>query len=134
MSYFDPRYYNYNNLSKENKWIVDFMIDEVEQLENVIDDAKYDLEHNCKESYINQANVNCALEYLFEAHDQLTANIIDTMVGLIEGQDGDVEECDTNDYFFGCDRIVDCDENFDEISDEDVKTNEELIIPKKESA
>lgn len=102
---YNTRIYNYSNLKPIDKVIIDFMIDQVETLELVMSDLEYDK----KDAFtlIDQAKFECAEEYLDDAHDQMVGNIIEAIVGIIDAYKEDVPEIDTDDYFYGCDRIED---------------------------
>lgn len=118
---YNTRVYNYSNLKPIDKVIIEFMIDQVEALELVMSDLEYDKKDAL--TLIDQAKFECAEEYLEEAHDQMVGNIIEAIVGIIDAYKEDVPEIDTDDYFYGCDRIED---------EKEINISEELITSNAE--
>lgn len=97
MSQYNPRIYNYSNLTKEDQNTVDTMSWAVDSLENLEDDYRI---LNCS-STIRRIFYETALEVLDEAEEQLKADMIGFIVSCIDSYDYEVKEIDTTDFFFG---------------------------------
>ena len=103
MTYFNPRIYNYHNLKEEDKKVVDGMIYLVDSLENMEADYLGYEDETTMEKIQNEI----ALETLQEAQERLKYDIAEFMVAMIENYDEDVEEIDTDNYFYGCPLVKD---------------------------
>lgn len=108
MTYFNPRIYNYHNLKKRDKNVVDGMVYLIDSLENMeADHVGYE-----DETTLDKIQNEIALETLREAQERLKCDIVEFMVSMIETYDEEVEEIDTDNYFYECPLVKD-DENED---------------------
>lgn len=123
MSYYNPKVYNYSNLDNENKFVIDRMIDMVDVVENQID---Y-LETQETDSIIRKAMNEIKIDCLKDTLNKMKLDIIEMIVGLIENQEEDVVEKDTNDYFFGYEYDEDKYVSHCSLSDEEIKEIEKEV-------
>lgn len=94
MTYFNPRIYNYSNLKAADKDLIDFALTVLEA-EAEIDFG--DFESEALEKFAEKVESSLIEGQLM--------NIMDHIVGIIDGYGEAVEEKDTNDFFFGCELI-----------------------------
>ena len=98
MTYFNPRIFNYQNLNKQDKIIVNWLIYLVESLENM--EYDYSDDEDC--TTLEKVKNEIAIETLHEAQDRLKSDIVDFMVSSIDEYEGVVNDVNTDDYFYGC--------------------------------
>lgn len=100
--YFDPKIYNYSNLTKEDRRIIDYMMDfTLSSIDAMYND--YDMELRVNDNILNSIRFEERIIALKEVYENFIGNVIDLMVSMIDNYPDEIEidERDTNDHFFG---------------------------------
>lgn len=97
MSYYNPRTYNYSNLTTEDQIIVQHMIYLVDAVKVSKEDYDTDLDTSHLEKIFNET----AVEVIDETIQLMINEIIEFIVSRIDNYDSNIEEIDTDNYLYG---------------------------------
>lgn len=103
MSFYNPKIYNYKNLIKDDKCIVDAIAMCIQGLEDMKCD--YAIRKD-KKMILEQIESEIALETLDRAIERQCMDLIELMVSWIDAYEQDVEEIETDNYFEGSDTLT----------------------------
>lgn len=97
---YNTRIYNYSNLSDENKKTIDRLIDVgLSSIYNIY--AEYAEEEEFATNLIDKMRYEERKEALKEASGSLVNDIIELIVVMIDADTNEIEEKNTDDYFYG---------------------------------
>lgn len=102
MSYFDPKIYNYSNLTDADKHIVDAMLMIVCSANDKCCDYRFDLDWQ-KPTILEKIESEIAIQTIKELVEDLKSDVVDFIVSRIDGYEHDVNSIETTDYFYGFD-------------------------------
>ena len=97
MSYYNPRTYNYSNLTTEDQIIVQHMI----YLVDAVKVSKEDYDTDLDTSHLKKIFNETAVEVIDETIQLMINEIIEFIVSRIDNYNGDIEEIDTDNYLYG---------------------------------
>lgn len=115
MTYYNPKIYNYAHLNKEDKNIFDYMIIVLmDNLESCIQDKKDELDFEDTD-LAERLSLEAQIKGLEEANERLQCELVEFIVSRIDDyvtdeETDDIEEIDTDDYFYRCPYIQNDDE------------------------
>lgn len=99
MSRYNPRIYNFANLKVIDKVAISSILLCVDELENAKEE--YARLGNDSSRTMNIIEYECKQEAAEECAENLRIVAINTIISLIDGYEEDVEEIDTDDFFYG---------------------------------
>jgi len=96
---YNTKIFNYSNLTEEDKQIVTAQLLMLDSIEEVI--TEYTFSNEAADTLLESISYQEGIKALIEAKQAMYDDIIDWMVFAIEGYEHEVEEIDTNDFFYG---------------------------------
>ena len=96
---YNTKIFNYSNLTEEDKQIVTAQLLMLDSIEEVI--TEYTFSNGVADTLLESISYQEGIKALIEAKQAMYDDIIDWMVFAIEGYEHEVEEIDTNDFFYG---------------------------------
>ena len=96
---YNTKIFNYSNLTEEDKQIVTAQLLMLDSIEEVI--TEYTFSNEVADTLLESISYQEGIKALIEAKQAMYDDIIDWMVFAIEGYEHEVEEIDTNDFFYG---------------------------------
>ena len=96
---YNTKVFNYSNLTEEVKQIVVAQLLMLDSLENVI--TEYTFSNEAADNQLERISYQEGIKALIEAKQSMYDDIIEWMVFAIEGYEHEIEEVDTDDFFYG---------------------------------
>lgn len=96
---YNTKIFNYSNLTEEDKQIVTAQLLMLDSIEEVI--TEYTFSNEVADTFLESISYQEGIKALIEAKQAMYDDIIDWMVFAIEGYEHEVDEIDTNDFFYG---------------------------------
>ena len=98
--HYNPRIYNFSNLSNRDRVEVSYL------LESTLDSihavyAEYSYELDLAETTLDKIRYEERIAVIKEITRSFLDHVIEIMVGLIDEDEAEIKEKDTNDYFYG---------------------------------
>lgn len=90
---------NYSNLTTEDQQIIQAQLLMIDAVEDVI--SNYTFPEDEEDNLLEKLSLQEGLKALLEAKEAMYREIIEYMIFAICEYDHDVEEIETNDYFYG---------------------------------
>ncbi len=96
---YNTKFFNYSNLIDEDKQIVVAQLLMLDSIEEVI--TEYTFSKDSSDNLLENISYQEGIKALIEAKQAMYDDIIEWMVFAIEGYEHEVEEVDTDDFFYG---------------------------------
>lgn len=102
MSFYDPKIYNYSNLTDEDKSYVDFASNLICSIDDMTYDYKVDYD---TQSTLERIETECTVKAIGQAIERQLDDLVEFIVSRIDGYAHDVEKVETDNYFYGSNLI-----------------------------
>lgn len=96
---YNTKVFNYSNLTEDDKQIVVAQLLMLDSIENVI--TEYTFSNEAADNQLERISYQEGIKALIEAKQSMYDDIIEWMVFAIEGYEHEIEEVDTDDFFYG---------------------------------
>ncbi len=96
---YNTKFFNYSNLIDEDKQIVVAQLLMLDSVEEVI--SEYTFSKGSSDNLLENISYQERIKALIEAKQAMYDDIIEWMIIAIEGYEHEVEEVDTDDFFYG---------------------------------
>lgn len=96
---YNTKFFNYSNLIDEDKQIVVAQLLMLDSIEEVI--TEYTFSKDSSDNLLENITYQEGIKALIEAKQAMYDDIIEWMVIAIESYEHEVEEVDTDDFFYG---------------------------------
>ena len=100
MSYYDPKIYNYSNLDEKEKSLLEAILSTtLFSIGNKY--CEYSYERECASNCLDRIRYEERIDATMDMVDNFLGDIVELMVRMIDSSDREIEEKDTDSYFYG---------------------------------